>query len=85
MPLLMVQSDWLKKIPWPKLAKKMTFSPWQDYLSINKKMKVKLTLAQLKKILQTEEPKYPITIFMAGIDKEELEEVVKILKAKKKS
>ena len=48
-------------------------------------MKVKLTLAQLKKILQTEEPKYPITIFMAGIDKEELKEVVKILKAKKKT
>jgi len=55
------------------------------YLWRKQKMKVKLTLAQLKKILQTEEPKFPITIIMAGIDKDELKEVVKILKAKKKN
>lgn len=47
-------------------------------------MKVKLTLDQLKKVLKTEEAKYPITIIMNGIDREELKELIKILKAKKK-
>lgn len=47
-------------------------------------MKIRLTLPQLKKILQTEDPKYPITIIMKGIDKVELKEVIKILKEKKR-
>lgn len=47
-------------------------------------MRVKLTLDQLKKVLKTEEAKFPITIIMDGIDREELKELIKILKAKKK-
>jgi endonuclease V-like protein UPF0215 family len=43
-------------------------------------MKLKITLDQLKKILKTEKPKFPITIIMAGIDRKELEEVIKLLK-----
>lgn len=45
--------------------------------------KIRLTLPQLKKILQTENPRYPITFFLKGIDREELAEVIKILKSKK--
>jgi len=44
-----------------------------------------MTLAQLKKVLNTEEPKYPIKIIMKGIDKAELMELIKVLKAKKKN
>ena len=47
-------------------------------------MKVKLTLAQLKRILETEQPKYPITIVMAGLDRDEVMEIAKILQSKKK-
>ncbi|SFQ45228.1 CBS domain-containing protein [Flavobacterium akiainvivens] len=45
-------------------------------------MKIKITLEQLKRVLTTEKPKYPITVVMKGIDKAELEDVVKLLKKK---
>ena len=48
-------------------------------------MKLIMTLAQLKKVLKTEEAKYPIKIIMKGIDKAELMELVKVLKAKKEN
>lgn len=48
-------------------------------------MKIKLTIGQLKKILKTQSPKYPITIMMTGIDKAELAELVTLLKSKRKS
>lgn len=56
-----------------------------EKLFINKRriMKLKITIEQLKKVLQTEKPKYPITIIMKGIDKEEMKELVKLLKDKK--
>ena len=66
------------------MAKKVVFPHGKIFIK-KAKMKVKLTLAQLKKILQTEEPKFPITIIMSGIDREELKDVVKLLKAKKKN
>jgi len=47
-------------------------------------MKIRLTLAQLKRILKTEKAKYPITIIMAGIDRAELQELLKLLREKKK-
>jgi hypothetical protein len=43
-------------------------------------MKYRMTLTQLKTILQHEKPKFPITIIMKGIDKNELKEVIKLLK-----
>ncbi len=43
-------------------------------------MKIRLTIDQFKKILKTEKPKYPITIFLKGIDKEEIKTLVKMLK-----
>lgn len=46
-------------------------------------MKLKITIEQLKRVLQTEKPKYPITIIMKGIDKEEMKELAKLLKDKK--
>lgn len=45
-------------------------------------MKIKITLAQLKKVLTTEKPKYPITVIMKGIDEAELKDVIKLLKKK---
>ena len=46
--------------------------------------KMKITTKQLIRVLQTELPKYPIKIIMAGVDKEELEEIIKLLKSKDK-
>ena len=45
-------------------------------------MKMKITLEQLKMVLTTEKPKYPITVVMNGIDKSELKDVIKLLKKK---
>lgn len=45
-------------------------------------MKIKITLAQLKTVLTTEKPKYPITVIMNGINKTELKDVIKLLKKK---
>lgn len=47
-------------------------------------MKIRITPEQLKKILETQPPKFPITIFMKGIDKVEMDELVKLIKSKKK-
>ena len=47
-------------------------------------MKIRMTIDQLKKILKTEKPKYPITIIMKGIDKEQFKELVKTLKENRK-
>lgn len=44
-----------------------------------------MTLTQLRKILETECPKYPITIKMKGIDQQELKQLIRTLKTKKKS
>lgn len=46
--------------------------------------KLKITLPQLLKVLETQKPKYPITIVMNGIDKAEVEKLVDILKKEKK-
>lgn len=53
------------------------------YRNDNMKRKLKIKISQLMKILETEETKLPITIIMSGIDKEELKELVKLLKTKK--
>jgi len=56
-----------------------------NYLSINISMKktIRITLAQLKMILTTtDKVHYPINIVMKDIDKEELKEVIKLLKKK---
>ncbi len=45
-------------------------------------MKIKMTLEQLKMVLTTEKPKYPITVVMKGIDINELKDVIKLLKKK---
>ncbi len=47
-------------------------------------MKIRLTIEQLKKVLKTEKPKYPIKIIMKGIDKEQLKELVNTLKEDRK-
>lgn len=47
-------------------------------------MKIRLTIDQFKKVLKTEKPKFPITIIMKGIDKEELKALVKTLKDNRK-
>ena len=49
------------------------------------KKKLKITISQLKAILTTQKPKFPLLIIMDGITKEELGELAKILKAKKKN
>lgn len=46
--------------------------------------KIRITTKQMLKILETEKLKFPVTIFMAGIDKTELDEIIKLLKSKKK-
>lgn len=50
-----------------------------------KKKKIKISLAQFKEILSLSDnrPAQEITIVMAGIDKEELSEVMRILSNKK--
>ena len=47
-------------------------------------MKVRMTIRQLKKVLENEIAKFPITVIMSGIDKEELKELIEILKKNKK-
>ncbi|MBC7410108.1 MAG: hypothetical protein H7339_17120 [Arcicella sp.] len=46
--------------------------------------KIRITTKQMLKILETETPKFPLTIIMRGIDKAEMDELVKLLKTKKK-
>lgn len=45
-------------------------------------MKLKITVDQLKKILENQPAKFPITIIMKGIDQEELGLIGKLLKKK---
>lgn len=49
------------------------------------KRKLKITLSQLREILRTEKPKFPLLLIMDGITDKELEELYKLLKKKKKS
>lgn len=45
-------------------------------------MRIKVTISQLKWILQSQYPKYPIEIMMKNIDKNELLKIGKLLKKK---
>ena len=45
--------------------------------------KIKITIKQLIKVLETENPKFPMTIFMSGIEKEEIQQLIKLLNSKK--
>ncbi|MBP9792623.1 MAG: hypothetical protein KBC56_01340 [Flavobacterium sp.] len=47
-------------------------------------MKIILTLKQLKRILQTEEPKYPIVFEVDNFTTKELKEFSQMLQPKKK-
>lgn len=46
-------------------------------------MKITITLEQFKKILQTEDPKYPITFEVSNFTIKELEEFSKLFQSKK--
>lgn len=46
-------------------------------------MKLKITIEQLKKVLQTEKTKYPIILNMSKVSKKDLEELLKLLKEKR--
>jgi len=46
--------------------------------------KIKITAKQLIKVLETEPLKLPLTIVMRDMDKAEMEELVKLIKSKKK-
>ena len=46
-------------------------------------MKIIITLEQFKKILQTEDPKYPITFEVSSFTTKELEEFSKLFQSKK--
>lgn len=58
----------------------MTYFFGLDIYSKRKKMKLKITTSQFKEILNSVNPKYPITIIMKGIDKVEREELTQLLK-----
>ena len=45
-------------------------------------MKIKITIEQLKKVLKSEKPKYPITVKMKDVSKEDLAELARLLKKK---
>ena len=47
-------------------------------------MKLKMTIQQFKEILNNANPKFPITIIMKGIDKQEREELTQLLKKTKR-
>lgn len=42
-------------------------------------MKIILTIDQIKKVLKSQPPKFPITIKVKGISKKDLEELSKLL------
>jgi succinate dehydrogenase flavin-adding protein (antitoxin of CptAB toxin-antitoxin module) len=48
-------------------------------------MKIILTLSQLKKLLETEDTKYPITFEVANFSDEELKEFSKLLQQKERA
>lgn len=45
-------------------------------------MKLKITVDQLKKILENQPAKFPVTIIMKGIDQSELDLIGKLLRKK---
>lgn len=45
-------------------------------------MKLKLTISQLREILKTEAPKFPVEIMMNKVDQSELLKIGKLLKKK---
>lgn len=45
-------------------------------------MKLKITLSQLKEILKTQPPKFPVEIMMSKVDQNELLKIGKLLKKK---
>jgi hypothetical protein len=47
-------------------------------------MKIRLTLSQLKKILQTEDPKFPITFKVANFTDDELKEFSQLFQVKRR-
>lgn len=47
-------------------------------------MKIIITLTQLKQILKSEDPKYPIIFEVANFTKEELKEFSQLLQQKKR-
>lgn len=47
--------------------------------------RIKMTPQQLIMVLETEPLKLPITIVMRGIDKQQMQELVKFIKSKSKS
>ncbi|MCG2610647.1 hypothetical protein LZZ90_03915 [Flavobacterium sp. SM15] len=47
-------------------------------------MKIIITLGQLKNILQTEDPKYPITFEVSNFTTKELKEFSKLLQQKER-
>lgn len=53
------------------------------YLYVKKAMKIILTLKQLKQILKSEAPKYPIVFEVDNFTPKELEEFSKMLQPKK--
>lgn len=52
------------------------------YLLVKEYMKIKITINQLREVLKTQPPKYPIEIFMSKVDREELLIIGKLLKKK---
>lgn len=50
------------------------------YLSIKETMKLKITINQLREILKTEAPKFPVEIMMKKVDQNELLKIGKLLK-----
>lgn len=81
--MIKIQSDLCMKNSTKFFYKFYWLFPWQILFIDKRNMKLKLTLSQLKKVLQTEKAKYPITIIMKGIDEMELEELIRLLKAQK--
>ena len=43
-------------------------------------MKLKITISQLKEVLRTEAPKFPIEVMMQNVDANELLKIGKLLK-----
>jgi hypothetical protein len=59
--------------------------PIASYLSIKGIMRIKLSLKQLKTVIEkTGEVKLPVTVYLEGIEKEEFAELIKLIKANQK-
>lgn len=67
------------------MAKKNRLSPWQILFIIKKAMKIKLSIKQLKSAIEkTGEVKFPITIYLNQVEKEEFAELIKLIKSLRK-